>query len=120
MGRSFSGLAIVGQAVYGWPDEWPASKFQPAANRADVIATTMARNADRPEPLDWIESSPKRTSQFWSPDSRRPARAGRRPSHARIAWVNLYPNAPEDPPGDPGGALREAQDPTSPACSGRK
>ena len=33
------------------------------------------------------------------------------PWYARLAWVNLYPVAPENPPGNPGGPLREAQDP---------
>lgn len=30
---------------------------------------------------------------------------------AQRAWVNLSPAAPEDPPANPGGALKEAQDP---------
>ena len=35
---------------------------------------------------------------------------GGAPWYARLAWVNLYPAAPEDPPGNPCGPLREAQD----------
>ena len=33
------------------------------------------------------------------------------PWYARFAWVNLFPAAPENPPGNPAGALKEAQEP---------
>ena len=113
IGRSYRGLVVVGQAVYGWPDDWRAAELGSQERRAEVIRATLARNADRPEPLDWIESSPNRTSPFWTcartlADLLEP---GGSPWYSRIAWVNLYPAAPEDPPGNPGGALREAQDP---------
>jgi hypothetical protein len=113
VGSAYRGLVIVGQAVYGWGDDYRADHFQTEAGRQESIAAFRAR-VDRPDPLDWIETHSVRTSPFW--------RAVRRlvealepdlevPWYARFAWVNLYPAAPEDPPGNPGGALREAQDP---------
>jgi hypothetical protein len=33
------------------------------------------------------------------------------PWYARFAWVNLYPVAPESPPDNPTGPLKEAQEP---------
>ena len=112
-GRSFGGLAIVGQAVFGWPGDCRAADLRSPEKRAEDLRATTARNADRPEPLDWIESSPNRTSPFWTcartlADLLEP---GESPWYSRIAWVNLYPAAPEDPPGNPADALREAQDP---------
>lgn len=112
-GSAYRGLVIVGQAVYGWGDDYLADHFQTEAGRQESIAAFRAR-VDRLDPLDWIETHSVRTSPFW--------RAVRRlvealepelevPWYARFAWVNLYPAAPEDPPGNPGGALREAQDP---------
>jgi hypothetical protein len=113
VGSAYRGLVIVGQAVYGWGDDYSAAHFQSEAGRQEGIAAFRAR-VDKPEPLQWIETHPVRTSPFW--------RAVRRlvealePDleatwYARFAWVNLYPAAPEDPPGNPGGALKEAQDP---------
>jgi hypothetical protein len=111
-GSAYSGLVIVGQAVYGWADNYQAVDLRAATKRTEMIASIKSR-VDKPEPLDWIDTHPVRTSPFW--------RAVRRlvealepdinaPWYARFAWVNLYPSAPEDPPGNPGGALREAQD----------
>lgn len=37
-----------------------------------------------------------------------PVRTG--PWYSRFAWANVYPVGPDDPPGSPGGALKEAQD----------
>lgn len=113
VGSAYRGLVIGGQAVYGWPDDAKVAAFRDPAERAAMIATIRSR-VDKPEPLDWIASHAVRTSPFW--------RAVRRfvealepdidaPWYARFAWVNLYPSAPEDPPGNPGGALKEAQDP---------
>lgn len=42
---------------------------------------------------------------------RRGDRAGVEPWYARYAWANLYPVAPERPPGNPTGVLKEGQDP---------
>lgn len=113
VGSAYRGLVIVGQAVYGWGDDYPASHFQTKAGRDEGIAAFRAR-VDKPDPLHWIEEHRVRTSPFW--------RAVRRfvealepdidaPWYARFAWVNLYAAAPEDPPGNPAGALKEAQDP---------
>jgi hypothetical protein len=112
VGSAYRGLVIVGQAVYGWGDDFPASHFRTAAGRQEAISAIRAR-VDKPEPLHWIDTHRVRTSPFW--------RAVRRfvealepdldaPWYARFAWVNLYPAAPEDPPGNPSGALKEAQD----------
>lgn len=113
VGSAYRGLVIVGQAVYGWADDSKAADLQGPVARAAMIASIKSR-VDKPEPLDWIDTHPVRTSPFW--------RAVRRlvealepdiaaPWYARFAWVNLYPSAPEDPPGNPGGALKEAEDP---------
>ena len=113
VGSAYRGLVIVGQAVYGWADDAKAVDLQDPVARAAMIASIQSR-VDKPEPLDWIDTHPVRTSPFW--------RAVRRfvealepdidaPWYARFAWVNLYPSAPEDPPGNPGGALKEAEDP---------
>jgi len=79
------------------------------------VVKTRARNADRPDPLEWVPSHPKvRNSPFWAfsrhlvevlePDEITPW-------YARYAWVNLYPVAPESPPDNPGGPLKAAQEP---------
>lgn len=113
VGSAYRGLVIVGQAVYGWADDCKASDLRDPTFREGMIAAVRSR-AHRPEPLDWIDTHSVRTSPFW--------RAIRRlvealepvidaPWFSRFAWVNLYPSAPEDPPGNPGGALKEAQDP---------
>lgn len=33
------------------------------------------------------------------------------PWYSRFAWANVYPVGPDEPPGSPGGPLKEAQDP---------
>ena len=113
VGSAYRGLVIVGQAVRGWADACQATDLQDAAGRAAIIAT-IRRHVEGPEPLEWIETHRVRTSPWW--------RAVRRfvealepdidaPWYARFAWVNLFPSAPEDPPGNPSGPLKEAQDP---------
>ena len=113
VGSAYRGLVIIGQAVYGWADDCKAADLRDASKRAEIIDSIKSR-VDKPEPLDWIDTHPVRTSPFW--------RSVRRfvealepdidaPWYARFAWVNLYPSAPEDPPGNPGGALKEAEDP---------
>ena len=113
VGSAYRGLVIVGQAVYGWPDDCQAIELQSPARRAEVVASIRSR-ADRPEPLDWIATHSVRTSPFWRAvrnvvEALEPGLDA--PWYARFAWVNLYPAAPEDPPGNPGRALKEAQDP---------
>jgi hypothetical protein len=66
-GSAYRGLVIVGQALRGWRDDWQASEARTAEGRQRVLAMTRARNADRPEPLDWVPSHPKvRNSPFWA------------------------------------------------------
>jgi len=112
VGSDYRGLVVVGQAVFGWPDDCQAIQLQSPASRAQLIQSIRGR-AERPEPLDWIATHPVRNSPFWKvargvAEALEPAPT---PWFSRIAWVNLYPSAPEDPRGNPGGALKEAQDP---------
>lgn len=115
VGSAYRGLVIVGQALRGWPDDWQASEAQTAEGRRRILATTQARNVDRADPLDWVPSHPKvRNSPFWTfsrhlVDELEPDPAV--PWYGRYAWVNLYPVAPESPPDNPGGPLKEAQEP---------
>ena len=99
---------ILGQALYGWPDDFPATQFRTASGRAEALCITRARNAARADRLDWIATHPVRTSPFWSV-SRMVAEAlqpdSRAPWYARFAWVNLYPAAP----GGPSAAARAAR-----------
>ena len=110
VGSAYDGLVIVGQALYGWPDDFPASQFRSREGRAEALRVARARSTERADPLDWIATHPVRTSPFWSV-SRIVAEAlvpdGGAPWYARLAWVNLYPAAPEEPPGNPGGPLRD-------------
>lgn len=114
VGSAYRGLVIVGQALYGWPDDFAAAEFRTAQGRTQAIDVARSRNADRTDPIDWIATHPVRNSPFWT-TARLLAEAlessSDAPWYARIAWVNLYPAAPERPPGNPAGALREAQDP---------
>jgi hypothetical protein len=113
VGSAYRGLVIVGQALYGWPDDFRATQFSTATGRAEAIRIARQRNRDRAEPLDWIATHSVRNSPFWTV-ARLLAdefESGDTPWFGKVAWVNLYPAAPEDPPGNPGGLLREAQDP---------
>lgn len=112
VGSAYRGLVICGQAVFGWADDCQASDLRSATRRAEMIATIRSR-VDKPEPLDWMESHPRRNTPFWK--VARAVAEGLEPDldapwYARMAWVNLYPSAPEDPPDNPRGALKEAQD----------
>jgi hypothetical protein len=115
VGSAYRGLVIVGQALRGWPDDWQASEARTAQGRQRVLAMTRARNADHPDPLDWVPSHPKvRNSPFWAFSRHLVDQLEPDPSvpwYARYAWVNLYPVAPESPPDNPGGPLKEAQQP---------
>ncbi len=117
VGSAYKGLVIVGQALYGWPDDFRASQFRTPEGRAEAIRTSRARNADRPDPLDWIATNPVRRSPFWSvarmlaEELEGEGSQADVPWYSRFAHVNLYPAAPDSPPGNPAGPLREAQDP---------
>jgi hypothetical protein len=113
VGSAYHGLVIVGQAVYGWGDDFLAAHFGTQAGRDEGIAAFRAR-VDKPDPLHWIDSHPVRNSPFWR--AVRLMAEGLEPDldapwYARFAWVNLYPAAPENPPGNASGALKLAQDP---------
>lgn len=116
VGSAYQGLVIVGQALRGWPDAWQASEAQTPEGRSRILATTRARNADRGDPLDWVpEQRAVRNSPFWGftrhlVGELEPSNG--KPWYARFAWVNLYPIAPEAPPDNPGGPLKEAQEPS--------
>lgn len=114
VGSAYRALVILGQALHGWPDDIRAEQFRTQDGRDEAVRVTRARNAERADPLDWIATHPVRRSPFWSvarmvTESLEPELDA--PWFARFAWVNLYPVAPEDPPGNPADALREAQDP---------
>ncbi len=113
VGSAYRGLVVVGQAVYGWGDAFPATQFRMKRGRDEAIQACRTR-VDRPEPMDWIEAHPVRNSPFWQAvrhivETLEPDAAA--PWFARFAWVNLYPAAPADPKGNPIGALKEAEDP---------
>jgi hypothetical protein len=40
VGSAYRGLVIVGQALRGWPDEWPASEARIAAGRQRILNVT--------------------------------------------------------------------------------
>jgi hypothetical protein len=113
VGSNYRGTVILGQALHGWADSFRASEFGAAEGRARAIATAVDRSTERPEPFDWIATHRVRTSPFWTcarlvvedlePDASTPW-------YSRFCWMNLYPCAPDDPPGNPAGALKEAQD----------
>ena len=64
IGSAYQGLVIVGQAVYGWGDDYPAHHFQTAVGRQEGIAAFRTR-VGKPDPLHWIETHPVRSSPFW-------------------------------------------------------
>jgi hypothetical protein len=111
VGSSYDGLAIVGQALRGWPDEFDPAGFRSAASRTDAMAVIHRRTAGRTEPMDWLATSRVRNSPFWTVArlATEGLTSGGGPWFSRFAWLNLYPLAPEL--GNPGGWLREAQDP---------
>jgi hypothetical protein len=113
-GSCYRGTVIVGQALRGWPDDFPATTFGTAEGRSRAIETARERNADRDDPMDWVATHRVRNSPFWK-TARLVAEALEpdedKPWFARWCWLNLYPCAPADPPGNPSGALKEAQDP---------
>ena len=61
IGSAYQGLVVVGQAVYGWGDDFPAAHFQTQAGRDEGVAAFRAR-VDQPDPLSWIDTSPVRNS----------------------------------------------------------
>jgi hypothetical protein len=113
VGSAYRGLAIVGQAVWGWGDDRRAAELRSPAVREQLIADIRG-HAEVPEPIGWIEGHSREKTPFWrtmrtfaetlEPDINAPW-------YSRFAWFELYPSAPENPPGNPTGALKVAQDP---------
>ncbi len=114
VGSKYDGLLVVGQALRGWDDEWQASDAATPPGRTRILEAARARAASRDEPLDWVPTHAKvRNSPFWvfSRHLVEAAVAGSGPWYAKYAWANLYPVAPEAPPDNPTGVLKQAQDP---------
>ena len=113
VGSAYDGTVIVGQALRGGGDEFTASSFRTPDGRARAIEAARER-PDPAEPMSWIATHHVRTSPFWSTarllvEALEPGQSS--PWYARWCWLNLFPCAPDNPPGNPGGALRKAQDP---------
>lgn len=120
VGRNYRGLVIAGQALQGWDPavsgaRWHAADATTAGGRAAIIDRSRTWFAAADDPVGVIATlSNRRGSPFWrlcrdvaealEPDDRGPW-------YSRFAWANVYPVGPDDPPGSPGGPLKEAQDP---------
>jgi hypothetical protein len=120
IGNNYRGLLVAGQALQGWDPQvagarWHASDARTEEGRAAIIERTRTWFADADDPVGVIATmSNRRGSPFWrlcrdvvealEPD-------GPGPWYSRFAWANVYPVGPDEPPGSPGGALKEAQDP---------
>lgn len=120
VGRNYRGLVIAGQACQGWDPavsgaRWHASDTRTADGRASIIERTRTWFADAEDPVGVIATlTNRRGSPFWRlcrdvVESLEPD--GRGPWYGRFAWANVYPVGPDEPPGSPGGPLKEAQDP---------
>jgi hypothetical protein len=113
VGSAYQGLAIVGQAVFGWDDDRRARELRSPSTRSQLISDIRAR-AEVAEPLGWIQGHARENTPFWRTmrtfaEMLEPESAA--PWFARFAWFELYPSAPEAPPGNPTGPLKVAQDP---------
>lgn len=120
VGNNYRGLVVAGQALQGWDAavvgaRWHASDARTAEGREAIIERTRTWFGDADDPVGVIATlSNRRGSPFW-----RLCRDvvgalehdGRGPWYSRFAWANVYPVGPDEPPGSPGGPLKEAQDP---------
>lgn len=119
VGGNYNGdLLVVGQAVFGWIPQWRPRDLRTDRGIARILDETRAPLNDRDDPMSWITTSSHRGSPFWR--AIRLIADGRTDSptsswHSRIAWTNLYPVAPNDPPGNPYGQVRDLQ--TAPAAA---
>jgi hypothetical protein len=120
VGRRYRGLVIAGQALQGWDPavagaRWYASEATDATRRAAIIERTRTWFAGAPDPVGVIATlGNRRASPFWRlcrdlVEALEPDGGG--PWYGRFAWANVYPVGPDEPPGSPGGPLKEAQDP---------
>src|SRR5690242_1308684 len=103
VGSAYRGLVIVGQAVCGWGDDRRAAELQASAVRKELVAD-IRRRAEVPEPIEWIAGHERERTPFWRTmrtfaETLEPEIAA--PWYARFAWCELYPSAPESPPGNP-------------------
>lgn len=89
--------------------------IQDTRGRQSALEVTLSRSSGGgDEPLAWLAAHRVRNSPFWTTArliSETLEPEAEVPWYGRFAWVNLYPVAPADPPGNPSGALRAAQDP---------
>ncbi|MEP7378157.1 MAG: hypothetical protein ABI725_01190 [Chloroflexota bacterium] len=118
VGSVYDGVVILGQAVYGWSDDFDPRTMTDYSARAEALRAIRARNTDRDEPMDWLATHRVRSSPFWTvarlvAEALTPVSSA--PWISRFAWANLYPVAPEM--GNPGGWLRAAQDPAAGALA---
>lgn len=120
VGQNYRGLVIAGQALQGWDSavsgaRWRAADAKTDEGRAAIIERSRTWFATAPDPVGVIATlSNRRGSPFWRlcrdvAEALEPDVDG--PWYSRFAWANVYPVGPDDPPGSPGGPLKEAQDP---------
>jgi hypothetical protein len=111
------GVLVIGQAVYGWFGDWRAAEVANVERRRAVISEARDLFDERPDRMDWIDGHRVWNSPFWRVvrDVTERLAPGDGPFYSRVAWVNLYPVAPNDIKANPGGALLEAQ--TVPAAA---
>jgi hypothetical protein len=120
VGNHYRGLVIAGQALQGWDSavsgaRWHASDARTAEGRTAIIEKTRTWFNDADDPVGVIATlANRRSSPFWRlcrdvAEALEPDASG--PWYSRFAWANVYPVGPDDPPGSPGGPLKEAQDP---------
>jgi hypothetical protein len=117
VGTANERVLVVGQAVYGWIPDWRLRDLRTPDGFGKVLADTRAACYERPDPMDWIAENRVRSSPFWrvvreSVEGLWPT--SRHAWYSHVVWANLYPVAPNDPKGNPDGALLEAQ--TAPAA----
>lgn len=119
VGGDYRRLVIAGQALQGWDPavtgaRWHASDARTAEGRAVIIERTRTWFAEADDPVGVIATlSNRRGSPFWRlcrDLAERLEPEGRSHWYSRFAWANVYPVGPDEPPGSPGGQLKEAQD----------
>ena len=118
VGTAFDhGVLVVGQAVFGWMNSWTTLDARDRDTRARIIAEAKDPFRALSDPMGWIDGHRVRNSPFWrvAHEVTNALAPGDSPWFSRLAWANLYPVAPNDVKGNPGGALLEAQ--TRPAAA---
>jgi hypothetical protein len=119
VGKNYRGLVIAGQALQGWDPavagaRWHAADARTPEGRAAILERTQTWFADAADPVGVIATLGNRKgSPFWTlcrdvVETQEPDGPG--PWYSRFAWANVYPVGPDEPPGSPGGPLRDAQD----------